>query len=103
MEMKIFQTIKTNFIGMGFMPIRSSPKRPLMNITIFFGFIVLAFTCTSECIQLQQATDFEVYVQLIYITSATIMFVVIYTATVFKIPYFYRFINTYQTVINASK
>lgn len=102
MELKVFQTIETNFIRMGFIAKHSVPER-LLNVTIFMGFIVLALSTTSECILLKQANTFELYVESIYVTSATIMFVIIYTSTVFKIPHFYQFVNTYQRVVNASK
>lgn len=99
--MKVFQSVEANFTNMGFVPRRSASQRPL-NSTILMGFALLVFACTSECILLLQATTFELYVESIYVTSATIMFAIIFTSTVFKIPYFYRFINTYQKVVNAS-
>lgn len=102
MEMKVFQSVVANYKRMGFTPNQAVPKRPL-NLTILIGFVVLGFASISECILLLRATTFELYVESIYVTSATIMFVTIYSASVIRIPYLYRFINTYQGVIDASK
>lgn len=102
MDMKVFQSVETNYKRMGFVPSQAQPKRPL-NLTILIGFVVLGFASVSECILLLQATTFELYVESIYVTSATIMFVTIYTASVIRIPYLYRFINTYQRVVDASE
>lgn len=102
MVMKVFQSIETNYKRMGFIPSQTEQQRP-WNLTILIGFVVLAFAATSECILLLRATTFELYVESIYVTSATIMFVIIYTASVFRVPYFYRFINTYQKVVDTSE
>lgn len=100
--MKIFQAIENNFILMGFIPAQALPNRSL-NIKNLFGFAILAVATTFECVLLHQANTFEQYVESFYVTSATVMFVTIYTATTFKIPHFYQFINTYQNVIDASE
>lgn len=102
MVMKVFQSVEANYKRMGFTPNQAVPKRPL-NLTILISFVVLGYASISECILLLQATTFELYVESIYVTSATIMFVTIYSASVIRIPYLYRFINTYQRVIDASK
>lgn len=100
--MKIFQSIEKNFMSMGFIPTQSSSNRS-SNVTILMGFGILAIASIFEIILLYRANTFEEYVESIFVTTATVMFVSIFTATTFKIPYFYRFINTYQNVIDASE
>lgn len=87
---------------MGFIPPQSLSNRSL-NVTILMGFAILFVATTFECILLYRANTFEEYVESIFVTLATIMFVCIYTATTYKIPHFYQFINIYQNSIEKSE
>ena len=94
--------MEANFIQMGFIPNESIPIRSL-NVTKLLSFVVLFMATTFECVLLKRSNTFEQYAESIYVTSATIMFASIYTATTFKIPSFFKFINNYQKLVDASK